>query len=138
LEATLRLYRDPAAASERIPTLRMLKADEKQLRRRANRLAAALKKQAGDLADIAVVRSTGRVGGGALPFVELPGPVVALRPRRQSADALARALRTLATPIVARIEDDAVVADPRTILDADEDLFQNGVVQALHEGRDRT
>jgi L-seryl-tRNA(Ser) seleniumtransferase len=135
LEATLRLYRDPERARREVPTLRMLGADRAQLARRARRLAAALRKAAGDGAVIEVVESTGQVGGGALPLAELPGPVIALRPRRSSPDEFAAALRRLETPIIVRIEADRVIADPRAILDADERDFHNGMAEALRKER---
>ncbi|MCK4851167.1 MAG: L-seryl-tRNA(Sec) selenium transferase, partial [Phycisphaerae bacterium] len=46
---------------------------------------------------------------------DLPTYLVALRTERLSADELARRLRTAPTPVVARIEDDAVVLDVRTL-----------------------
>ncbi len=66
LEATLRLQRD---APEEIPVVAMLGATD--LRERAEWLAARIP-------GATVIESTGRVGGGALPLFELPGPVVAL------------------------------------------------------------
>ena len=84
LDATLRLYLDPDRALEQIPVLAMLAADEDTLAARARRLAAAI----GDRAR--VTRATGKVGGGALPLLELEGPVVALD---SEPEALARALR---------------------------------------------
>ena len=71
LEATLRLYRDPERARREIPVLAMLAADEDELRRGRARLAALIP-------GAEVVPATARVGGGALPLLELPGPVVAV------------------------------------------------------------
>ncbi len=68
LEATLQLYRDPERARREIPVLAMLTASDEVLRARAERLAAATGGE--------VVEATARVGGGALPLLELPGPVV--------------------------------------------------------------
>ena len=82
LEATLRLYRDPEAALREIPVLAMLTASGPALRERAERLAEGI----GDIVD-----ATAKVGGGALPLLELPGPVVAVR--GGSPDALAARLR---------------------------------------------
>nr|MBA2517634.1 L-seryl-tRNA(Sec) selenium transferase [Solirubrobacterales bacterium] len=70
LEATLRLYRDPERARSEIPVLAMLGMPESQLSERAWGLAAAVGGE--------VVPGVARVGGGALPLLELPGPVVAL------------------------------------------------------------
>ena len=54
----------------------MLRAPDEVLRARAERLAAAI-------AGAEVVEARRRVGGGALPLLELPGPVVALPGRRR-------------------------------------------------------
>lgn len=108
LEATLRLYRDPDRARQEIPTLAMLAAGEETLAVRAERLAAGIGERA------SVVRAAGKVGGGALPLLELEGPVVAVE---GEPEALARALRRADPPVIARIVDGRVLLDPRTIDD---------------------
>jgi L-seryl-tRNA(Ser) seleniumtransferase len=107
LEATLALYRDPALALRELPVLAMLTAGADELRARAERLATAT--------GGTVVETVGRVGGGALPLLELPGPAVALDPGPAGADALAAALRTGEPAVVARIERGRVLLDPRTL-----------------------
>jgi L-seryl-tRNA(Ser) seleniumtransferase len=107
LEATLALYRDPELARRELPVLAMLTAEEDELRARAERLAAATGGE--------VIEATGRVGGGALPLLELRGPVVALEPGACGADALAAALRAGDPAVVARIERGRVLLDPRTL-----------------------
>jgi L-seryl-tRNA(Ser) seleniumtransferase len=109
LEATLALYRDPELARREIPVLAMLGAQRPQLEERARRLAAATGGE--------VIESTGRVGGGALPLLELSGPAVALEPGARGADALALALRRGDPPVIARISDGRLVLDPRTLTD---------------------
>ncbi|HWC25789.1 MAG TPA: hypothetical protein VG474_04315, partial [Solirubrobacteraceae bacterium] len=98
-----------AAARRARPVLAMLDADEATLRRRADELAAAT---GGD-----VVASTARVGGGALPLLELPGPAVALEPGPAGATALAAALRAGDPAVVGRIHDGRLLLDPRTLTD---------------------
>jgi L-seryl-tRNA(Ser) seleniumtransferase len=107
LEATLRLYRDPERARREIPVLAMLTADNATLRARAERLAAAVGGQ--------IVDATAKVGGGALPLLELPGPAVALT--GGSPDALAARLRAADPPVVGRIEAGRLLLDPRTLAD---------------------
>jgi L-seryl-tRNA(Ser) seleniumtransferase len=108
LEATLALYRDPARAHAEIPVLAMLDASEDELLARARRIGAG-----------EIVRATAKVGGGALPLLELEGPVVALDAERP--DALAAQLRAADPPVVARIADGRVLLDPRTMTDAEAD-----------------
>jgi len=121
LEATLQLYRDPERARREIPVLAMLTADEETLRARAARLAAAIGTPA------VVVAATARVGGGALPLLELPGPAVAVALPGVSADDLAARLRAADPPVVGRIEDGRLLLDPRTLADDELPL----VAQAL-------
>jgi L-seryl-tRNA(Ser) seleniumtransferase len=108
LEATLRLYLDPDRARREIPVLAMLDADVGELTARAGRLAAAI----GDGAT--VEESVAKVGGGALPLLELPGPVVVLS---GDAEALAARLRAHDPPVAGRIERDRLLLDPRTLAD---------------------
>jgi L-seryl-tRNA(Ser) seleniumtransferase len=130
LDATLRLHRDPDRAAREVPVLRMLAATEEELAGRAERLRAALAERAGD-AEVRVVRATGRVGGGALPLLELEGPAVALTPEAGGVDQLSARLRTGDPPIVARVRDDAVLLDPRTISEVEVDFVVKGVGEAL-------
>ncbi len=60
-----------------------------------------------------VVAAVARVGGGALPLLELPGPAVAL-PGHDPAGA-GRGTAPGEPPVVARIEDGRLLLDPRTL-----------------------
>ncbi len=103
LEATLRLHRD---APGRDPGPRDApRPAGRPARARAETLAALIP-------GAEVIESTAQVGGGALPLVELPGPVVALPDA-----SLAAALRAGDPPLVGRIEDDRLLLDPRTLSD---------------------
>ena len=113
LEATLRLHRDPDLARHEIPALAMLAADEATLHARAQQLAAAI----AGAAETEVVAAVARVGGGALPLLDLPGPAVAVSVRGVSPDDLAARLREAEPPVVGRIEDGRLLLDPRTLTD---------------------
>jgi len=102
LEATLRLHRD---APEQIPVLAMLHASRETLEARARALAGLI-----DGAE--VIEATARVGGGALPLVELPGPVVALPDA-----SLFSALHRGDPPLLGRVERGRLLLDPRTLTD---------------------
>ncbi|HEX3688508.1 MAG TPA: L-seryl-tRNA(Sec) selenium transferase [Solirubrobacteraceae bacterium] len=109
LEATLGLYRDPAAARRALPVLAMLEASDDELQARAGRLA--------DQTGGRVIQATARVGGGALPLLELTGPVVALDPGPAGADALAATLRAGEPALVGRVHGGELLLDPRTLTD---------------------
>jgi L-seryl-tRNA(Ser) seleniumtransferase len=123
LEATLRLYLDPERARREIPVLAMLTAPESSLEQRAARLAALIP-------GAEVVASVAKVGGGALPLLELPGPVVAVG--GGGAEALAAALREADPPVIGRIEGGRLLLDPRTL--ADDELEAAGRAVARKQG----
>jgi L-seryl-tRNA(Ser) seleniumtransferase len=116
LGATLALYRDPDLARAELPVLAMLDAAPDALDARARRLA--------DGCGGEVVASTAKVGGGALPLLELPGPAVAIEV------GLAAALRTGDPAVVGRIADGRLLLDVRTLTDAEVDLAAAAVRDA--------
>ena len=112
---------DAGRAAENVPVLRMLKASKEELRRRAEALAEALAAAApGFRFEPGPGRSA--VGGGAAPTVELPTWLVAATHPSLAADKLAAALRAAKPPIVARVGEDRLLLDPRTLLPEDEPL----------------
>jgi L-seryl-tRNA(Ser) seleniumtransferase len=123
LEATLRLYRNPDLARREIPVLAMLAADEATLHDRAERLMTAIERGSHEgvaseqVVTTGIVAAVARVGGGALPLLELPGPAVAVSLPGTSPDDLAARLRAADPPVVGRIEDGRLLLDPRTIAD---------------------
>jgi L-seryl-tRNA(Ser) seleniumtransferase len=123
LEATLALYRDPELAQREIPVLAMLTASVQELETRAQLIASGTGGE--------VIVATARVGGGALPLLELPGPVVALPRWPAGPDALARALRLGEPAVLARIQNDRVLLDPRTLTDEEAEAAATAVRAAL-------
>ncbi|MGD0232926.1 MAG: L-seryl-tRNA(Sec) selenium transferase [Syntrophorhabdales bacterium] len=132
LEATLFLFADQEQRSQ-IPTLEMIYQDETSLKRKASRLAAALRKRSSHLS-VSVVSLASEVGGGSLPDVALPSYGLALEPRSMSLVAFEEKLRKLETPIIARIGHDRLLIDMRTIRKADEPLLISGIAAALADG----
>jgi L-seryl-tRNA(Ser) seleniumtransferase len=130
LEATLRLYRDPERARREVPVLAMLEAGEEELAARAERLRAAA---AAGGAAVGIVRAIARVGGGALPLLELEGPALAVEPPAQGVDALAARLRAGDPAVVGRIHEGRLLLDPRTLTDREADAAGAAVARALGE-----
>jgi L-seryl-tRNA(Ser) seleniumtransferase len=128
LEATLALYRDVETARKEIPTLRMLTADYVEMKRRGE----ALKETVGRK-DIELVDGFSEVGGGSFPEAKLPTCLIQLTADKPTADSVVERLRTNDPPIIARIEDDHVVLDPRTILPGQEEMVAQGIRAALDD-----
>ncbi|MBE3070171.1 MAG: L-seryl-tRNA(Sec) selenium transferase [Planctomycetes bacterium] len=119
LEATLSLFFDEDLALRELPTLRMLVRDLADTGRQAKRIASAVRRRVPD-ADVAVIDGSSQMGSGSLPTQNVPTRLVAVRSSAMTADALAASLRRHEPPVFARIQDDRVLLDPRTLLAGDE------------------
>jgi L-seryl-tRNA(Ser) seleniumtransferase len=120
LEATLTEYAAGRAA-DTIPVQRMLTLTADAIRARAAALAAIVNRADGWRAEL--VDGVSAIGGGSAPGVELPTCLVAIARRGLSAGALETQLRRATPPIVARIEDDRVLLDLRTVLPQQDSLL---------------
>ncbi|MBC7227981.1 MAG: L-seryl-tRNA(Sec) selenium transferase [Thermoflexales bacterium] len=125
LQATLMHYLREEA-TEQIPVWRMIAAPVEELERRARRWRRALAR-AGIRAEVVEGRST--VGGGSLPGETLPTRLLALR--LPDPDRAAAALRRHDPPVIARIEEDRLVLDPRTVLPEEEPVLLRALVEVL-------
>ncbi|MGB5036590.1 MAG: L-seryl-tRNA(Sec) selenium transferase, partial [Blastocatellia bacterium] len=113
LEATLRAYVE-GRAEEEIPALRMLTAPVEAIRDRAIAFAGHLRSAAPEFgADVLAGRSV--PGAGSAPGIDLPTALVVLNHPILSATELDSRLRASDPPVVARIENDSVVLDLRTV-----------------------
>jgi L-seryl-tRNA(Ser) seleniumtransferase len=112
LQATLLAYLEDKAVQE-IPVWRMIAADTRRLSRRANKWRSSLEPFLPNL-QMEIVESASTVGGGSLPGQTLPTKALAIS--GVSIDLLAEKLRQTDPPIIARIEDDRLLFDPRTVL----------------------
>ncbi len=122
LEATLKCFLEPERAVEQVPTLRMLTRSPAALKRAARRLCRRIARVCGAAAglELEIVAAASRAGGGALPESELPTYVVALRLVGKSPARLEAYLRGRRVPIVARIVEERLFFDPRTLQPGDE------------------
>ena len=72
-----------------------------------------------------VIESSSAIGGGSIPGGTLP--TVAIQLNVNNPDLFSQQLRLLKIPIIARIEKDAVILDPRTVLPEQENDFLSGI-----------
>jgi L-seryl-tRNA(Ser) seleniumtransferase len=111
LEATLEEHAIGRGQDD-VPVQRMLRMTAGEIGQRAQALAAALR-TAGWTTRVIDGMST--VGGGSAPGAELPTRLVEITKDGVSADQIEGRLRTLDPPVIARIHDDRVVLDLRTV-----------------------
>jgi L-seryl-tRNA(Ser) seleniumtransferase len=122
LEATLVLFLDEARALREVPTLRMLGRSTSEIAAQAQRIAAAV---AAGLPGVraAVVEGVSQMGSGSLPGQDLPTRLVAVEAEGIEAGEIARRLRLHSPPVFTRVHRGVVLADPRTLLDGDEEIL---------------
>jgi L-seryl-tRNA(Ser) seleniumtransferase len=111
LEGTL-LEHAAGRAHETVPVLHMLHVPVEAIAERARALADAV--TAGGW-QAQVIDGASAIGGGSAPGVTVPTALVRMARPGWSADRLEAWLRTLDPPVIARIQDDAVVLDLRTV-----------------------
>lgn len=110
----MRLYRDPAEAATRIPTLRMLGQDPALLQDRAERLRASL----ADILACGIEDSTGYAGGGTLPDSAIPSRAVVVQ-ASLPAEELGRRLRAHGPAVVGRLAGGRLLLDILAVDDAE-------------------
>ena len=106
----------------------MIRARPEALRERAERLAAALEQSGA-----AVEPGESLLGGGSTPAQTLPTFLVAIEPRERSAAAVERRLRAGDPPVLARVEKERLLVDPRTVFADQEDALAKALQAALAE-----
>lgn len=131
LEATLRQYADPHTAAERIPALAMLRANTPKLAERARELVEQLE-SALPRERFLTCSDVSYAGGGSMPTETLQTVVVQWRPEHVGVDQAIGALRAAETPVVARVRDDAICFDLRTIRDVEFEALVASVIHAAN------
>jgi L-seryl-tRNA(Ser) seleniumtransferase len=118
LEATLQAYANDRSLD--VPVVRMISASADEIGRRADRLAQRVTRGA---LGATIVDGTSTIGGGSAPGSSLPTRLVQLTHSSLDATALDARLRALDPPVIARILDDHVVLDLRTVPPEQDDLL---------------
>ena len=125
LDATLSAYL--SGDLTRIPFWRMALADAEEIRRRAGALAGGL--PAGSW-PVQVVNGFSTTGGGSAPSSRIPTALIQVIPQAAGAKEVAAGLLSSDPPVVARIEDGALLLDLRTV-SPDDDATLAGVLASV-------
>jgi L-seryl-tRNA(Ser) seleniumtransferase len=119
LEATLLAYlREDYDA---VPALRMVRIPEEELARRAEQMAGRLRADCPKLR-VEVIEARSVLGGGAAPASTLPTRAIAVSSHALNADEICARLRQWEIPIIARVDEDRVLLDLRTVEPAQEEI----------------
>ena len=126
LSATL-LHYLKGEAETRIPIWRMISTSAGELEDRAYHWQTVIGNRS------LVLRGLSTIGGGSLPGETIDTWLLALVCRNLSggAQGVIRRLREYGTPVIARIEEDRVILDPRTVFLEEEDTLLRAAREAL-------
>jgi L-seryl-tRNA(Ser) seleniumtransferase len=121
LEATISLYLQ--GKTQAIPALRMIQLSRQAIHQRAACLAERI--SAHPQFSARVQDGDSLIGGGSTPAQALPTALLAVTHSRHSAQELEGFLRQNSPPVIARVEQDALLLDLRTVFEEqDEELIR--------------
>jgi L-seryl-tRNA(Ser) seleniumtransferase len=126
LEATLRLYRNPDTLASELPTLKLLTRSESDIQAQAARLREPLATALGDSFKVDVIAVSSQIGSGSFPMEVLPSAGFSIRARHEEDEALRtlhQQFRELATPIIGRLSNGALLLDLRCLTPEQERHF---------------
>jgi L-seryl-tRNA(Ser) seleniumtransferase len=130
LEATLKLFLDEETAKQHVPTVRMLLRPCEDIRQQAQRIADKLR-SAKLPCTVNLLDGFSQTGSGSLPAQNLPTCLVSVASEAIGSVALANRLRHHAVPVFARIQDDTLMLDSRTLLEGDESIILDALKEIL-------
>jgi L-seryl-tRNA(Ser) seleniumtransferase len=122
-------------AVDEIPALRMIRMSAQEIKRRAENFLRELTPELplGEV-ELEIADGSSLVGGGSTPAQSLPTKIIRIASARYSAAELEQRLRKAPAGIsvIARLEDDRLVIDMRTVFPEQEPLLLKTVAAALH------
>src|SRR5271155_310238 len=133
LEVTLGAYL--RAAWDEIPALRMIRTSAQELKRRSENFLRELRPELPlDEVEMEIVDGTSLAGGGSTPTQALPTKVIRIASARYSAAQLEQRLRRAPAGIsvIARVENDRLILDLRTVFEEQEPLLVKTLAAVLH------
>ena len=122
LEMVLTDYLDEEEAARRIPVLRMLSEPSGSVRKRAETLLKLLRDGIPGVG-LTLEPCESCIGGGSLPLETIRSTALVIHPKRMSAGELGEELRRMPCPVLARIREDAVWLDMRTVDEEDSGIL---------------
>ncbi|MDO8442804.1 MAG: L-seryl-tRNA(Sec) selenium transferase, partial [bacterium] len=127
LEATMIQYLNPQKAVERLRVLKNLTEPLSTVKKRANRLLTMLKNARLEGVVLSLKKGFSTAGGGALPTREIPTMLLAIQLEFMSVSSLEERLRRLDVPIIARIAEEQILFDLRTIEEEEFTFVRDGL-----------
>ena len=123
LEATLRLYLEEELALKNIPVLKMILTPLETIEERCKKVINKMSSETRVCMNLSMVDGFSEMGGGALPGERIPTRLISLHSEKINAEEIAARLRSNTPPIFARIEQDHILLDMRTVYDEEVDMI---------------
>ena len=120
LEATLAAHQRNRAE---VPVLQMLSLTKQDISTRAQSLLSQVSNNSKTV-HLDLIDSESAIGGGAGPTANLPTTVIAVSDQNRTAQEIETVLRTSLPPVIARIADQKVLLDLRTVFPDQEDSLR--------------
>jgi L-seryl-tRNA(Ser) seleniumtransferase len=133
LEVTLAAYQ--RGALDEVPALAMIRVTRKDMETRSRNFIRELTPSLSmSELDLEIADGESLAGGGSTPAQWLPTKVIRIKSRRYSASQMEQRLRRgpSATPVIARLEEDRLVIDLRTVFAEQEAALAEALAAALH------
>ena len=127
LEATLDTYARGATLAE-IPTHRMISMSFEEVELRAKSFVDRLQPSETNLFRAEIIEGESAIGGGAAPTSRLSTPLISITHSNLTANEIEERLRRSQPPVIARIENDQVLLDLRTVAPEDEANLLSAVI----------
>src|SRR6266478_1002446 len=131
LEVTLAAYQ--RGALDEVPTLAMIRISAQEMERRSRNFIRELTPSLSmNELDLEIADGESLAGGGSTPAQYIPTKVIRIKSRRYSASQMEQRLRRgpSATPVIARLEDDRLVIDLRTVFANQEAVLAEALAAA--------
>ncbi|WP_346871287.1 L-seryl-tRNA(Sec) selenium transferase [Clostridium sp. UBA5119] len=120
LEGTLKYYIDEKEAIDNIPSLNMILMPKEEVKKKCILLKRKLQSKTQDL-KFYIDKGESMVGGGSMPTEKIETYVVKVTSDKFSPEDMERKLRLGETPLIARVYNDELVLDGRTLFKEDFD-----------------
>jgi L-seryl-tRNA(Ser) seleniumtransferase len=127
LEATLDSYARGTSVSE-VPAHQLIAQSADRIKERAESMILRLRDQLVESVSLDTVDGESAAGGGSGPSSRLPTVLVSIAHQGLTPNQIETALRRAETPVIARIVDDRVLLDLRTVGESDEQFLERAIL----------
>lgn len=127
LEATLDAYARGVSAAE-VPVQRLIALSSLEIKRRADALVDRFRQAKMNALQIDTVAGESAIGGGSAPTSHLPTVLISISHDSLSSNQIEAALRHSNPPVIARIVEDRVLLDLRTVAPTEESDLERAVL----------